>query len=92
MIRIKIDETAESIVAYISDNAGGIEPALLEKVFDPYFTTRPQGTGIGLYMTKMIVENMNGTVTAENIGNGAQFMLSVPKASAGVVIPEIMPE
>ena len=44
----------ESITAEFIDNAGGIEPALLEKVFDPYFTTRQHGTGIGLYMTKMI--------------------------------------
>ncbi|HEY2421697.1 MAG TPA: ATP-binding protein [Neobacillus sp.] len=86
---IKIDETEAYLVAEFTDNAGGIEPALLEKVFDPYFTTRPQGTGLGLYMSKMILENMNGQVKVENTGDGARFSLTVPKVTAGV-IPELI--
>ncbi|ETI66713.1 sensor histidine kinase [Neobacillus vireti] len=81
---IKIGESGKFIKSEFIDNAGGIEPTLLKKVFDPYFTTRPQGSGLGLYMTKMILENMNGSVTVENTGDGARFCLSVPKVSAAI--------
>jgi C4-dicarboxylate-specific signal transduction histidine kinase len=63
------------------DNAGGIEIDCLPKLFDPYYTTRPQGTGLGLYMSKMILEKMGGSIKAENTNNGAKFLLFVPKAS-----------
>jgi PAS domain S-box-containing protein len=88
-IFIKINETEEFLIAEFTDNAGGIEPVLLEKVFHPYFTTRPHGTGLGLYMTKMILENMNGCVKVENTGDGARFCLTVPKVTAAV-IPELV--
>ena len=88
-IVIKIDEIEGYITAEFCDNAGGIEPELLKKVFDPYFTTRHDGTGVGLYMTKMILENMNGSVVVENTGDGARFCLSVPKATAATR-PELM--
>jgi signal transduction histidine kinase len=79
---IKIHEKAEFLATEFTDNAGGIERSLLTKVFDPYFTTKPQGTGLGLYMTKKIIENMGGDVMVENIGDGARISLSVPKDSA----------
>jgi signal transduction histidine kinase len=80
-IRIIIKETKESFVAEFTDNAGGIEPSMLDKVFNPYFTTRPHGTGLGLYLTKMIIENMNGKVIVENEGDGARISLCVPKVT-----------
>jgi signal transduction histidine kinase len=86
---IKLAETEDCVSAEFIDNAGGIEPALLNKVFDPYFTTRNHGTGLGLYMTKMILENMNGSVSLENTGDGARFCLSVPKVNAAYK-PELL--
>ncbi|MFJ5718185.1 sensor histidine kinase [Neobacillus sp. NPDC093127] len=83
-LAIKISESGNFITTEFIDNAGGIEPTLLKKVFDPYFTTRSQGTGLGLYMTKMILENMNGSVSVENTGDGARFSLLVPKVSAAI--------
>jgi signal transduction histidine kinase len=63
-------------VVVISDNAGGIDKTIIEKVFDPYFTTRTQGNGIGLYMTKMIIENnMHGQVSVSNSQEGAVFRI-----------------
>jgi signal transduction histidine kinase len=82
---INIEESKDKLIAVFTDNAGGIDPLILCKVFDPYFTTRPQGTGLGLYMTKMIIENMNGNVSVENTSDGARFSLTVPKVTSDIV-------
>ncbi|MGD9613551.1 MAG: ATP-binding protein, partial [Kiritimatiellia bacterium] len=61
------------------DNGGGVPADILPKVFDPYFTTKEQGSGIGLYMVKMIVEkNMGGHVEAANVADGARFVVRIP--------------
>lgn len=69
----------------VDDDGGGIPPDVLPKVFEPYFTTKDQGSGIGLYMTKMIIEkNMNGHIEASNTEQGARFVISLPlKESEG---------
>ncbi len=67
-------------VVTISDNAGGIPEEIMDKIFDPYFTTKgPQhGTGVGLFMSKAIIEkNMGGRLTARNIADGAEFRIKV---------------
>ncbi len=65
----------------IEDNAGGIDDKILDKVFNPYFTTKhqSQGTGIGLYMCKKIIEqNLMGSLTVENTPIGARFEIILP--------------
>lgn len=82
---IKIDEDEWFYLTEITDTGGGIEPSLLDKIFDPYFTTRSNGTGLGLYMTKIILENMHGNIKAENTVNGARFLLFIPKLEAAEI-------
>jgi PAS domain S-box-containing protein len=63
----------------VEDNAGGIPKDILDKVFNPYFTTKEQGkgTGIGLYMSKQMIENVKGsTITVKNSKSGALFSIS----------------
>lgn len=72
-------EEGKSVVT-ITDNAGGIPEDIIDKIFDPYFTTKEpdRGTGVGLYMSRVIIEkNMSGVLSARNTGSGAEFRIEV---------------
>ena len=72
----KITITIENRVVTVSDNAGGVDSKIIEKIFEPYFTTKEENSGIGLYMSKMIVEkNMGGKLEVKNRALGAEFSL-----------------
>ncbi|HHD80940.1 MAG TPA: transporter substrate-binding domain-containing protein [Campylobacterales bacterium] len=80
----KIDIVLKDEIITISDNALGIDKTILDRIFEPYFTTKEQGegTGIGLYMSKVIIEeNMGGSLTAVNTKEGgASFIIDFRKA------------
>jgi PAS domain S-box-containing protein len=79
LISIRIFKENGRSVVTIRDNGNGICEDILPKIFDPYFTTKQQcsGTGIGLYMAKMIVEKkMLGSLSARNV-DGAEFRIEV---------------
>lgn len=77
-ITIKCYSDTDKSVLEIGDNAGGIDISIMEKIFDPYFTTKAEhnGTGLGLYMSKMIVEeHCKGTLSVHNSSAGAVFKI-----------------
>jgi signal transduction histidine kinase len=79
-IEINIFKENDNIVISIFNNCGNIDEQIIERIFEPYFTTKfeNQGTGIGLYMTKVIVEkNMNGKIQAKNLNDGVEFIIKL---------------
>ena len=73
-----------NVIISVEDNAGGIPQDIVQNIFDPYFTTKEEGkgTGIGLYMSKTIVEtNMQGHLSVLNTAEGAKFIIKLKRES-----------
>uniref|UniRef100_UPI004048AFFD ATP-binding protein n=1 Tax=Aliarcobacter sp. TaxID=2321116 RepID=UPI004048AFFD len=65
----------------IEDNAGGVQKEIINKIFDMYFTTKHkrQGTGLGLYLTKIIIEKkFKGNINVQNGELGSKFLIKLP--------------
>lgn len=78
-VNVRVEDDA--LVTDIVDNGGGIPAEVLDRVFEPYFTTKEdqKGTGIGLYMSKIFIEeHMQGSITAGNTGDGTVVKLVFP--------------
>ncbi len=79
-IYIILHVNSQYVNIVIEDNAGGIEPQNLQKIFEPYFTTKEhaEGTGLGLYIAKIIIErNMHGNFQVVNTSFGAKFTITL---------------
>lgn len=73
---VHILREADLVRVSVRDNGGGIAEDVIGKVFDPYFTTKEAGTGIGLYMARLIVEkHMSGRIEVRNVEKGAEFSI-----------------
>jgi signal transduction histidine kinase len=76
-IKIQLVKTSDEILCIlIEDNAGGIPNDIINKIFDPYFSTKSSknGTGLGLYIAKIIItDHFKGKINAENIDKGVKF-------------------
>ncbi len=79
-IKIKIFKKNREIIITIFNNGGNIQSNIIDRIFEPYFTTKfeTKGTGIGLYMTKTIIEtSMKGEVFAKNEEDGVLFTIKL---------------
>ena len=65
-LRVSTRCNKEEIIIEISDSGCGIPSELVEKVFEPYFTTKHEGTGLGLAMSAKIIQDHNGTMELES--------------------------
>jgi signal transduction histidine kinase len=89
LVFINVSKEKKNLLLEIKDNAGGIPENIIERIFEPYFTTKyqSQGTGIGLYMSSEIIhKSMNGKINVKNITfdyeeknyTGALFTILIP--------------
>ena len=83
IVRISVsdDPAREMVTIEVRDDGPGISPAHIDRVFEPFFTTKEpgSGTGLGLSISYGIVTGMNGTLLAENTGEGAEFRIELPR-------------
>jgi len=80
-VRVTIKEQKKSQTISIADNGYGIKEEIIDKIFDPYFSTKDEknGTGLGLYMSKLIIQDhCNGSIDFKN-DNGAKFIITLYK-------------
>lgn len=78
-LMIRTDRRDKDVVIEISDTGSGIEADKLERIFDAYYSSRPQGSGLGLPTAKKIIEAHNGSITVNSEpGKGTSFALRLP--------------
>lgn len=79
LITVQLRKEKNMGVVLVKDNGCGIPESLINTIFEPYFSTKKMGTGIGLYMSKMIIErSMNGVLAVHDNENGAEFIIKTP--------------
>ena len=86
-LTVESRETDTGLLIKITDTGTGMDEDQVQKIFDPFFTTKDvgEGTGLGLFVTYSLVQNMNGTITVESqVGQGASFQLELPAEDANL--------
>ena len=85
VLTLRVQAASGRVRILVEDTGVGIAPEHLEKIYDPFFTTKPrgQGTGLGLSVSYGIVKEHSGTLTAESApGDGSRFVISLPIAES----------
>jgi two-component system sensor histidine kinase AtoS len=79
------EQAAKTITVRVSDTGKGIEESSMNKIFQPFFTTKRKGTGLGLAIIKRLIEQHEGAIGVENNpGGGATFTISFPETRNGL--------
>jgi len=83
MLSINVTRAQSDIRIAVSDTGCGIPEPILPKIFTPFFTTKGEtGTGLGLYITRKIIEDHGGTIAVETNPHGSTFVISLPARSS----------
>lgn len=86
VVRVGIRQCGEMALVEVQDNAGGISGDMLNRLFEPFATTKPadKGTGLGLSLARSVIRDMGGVITGENVDGGARFSITLPTSTASL--------
>lgn len=90
-VRLTCEDTGTEIHISVSDTGDGIAPENLEKIFEPFYTTKPasRGTGLGLWLCKDLVRMLGGRISVEStVGSGSRFTIALPRIHPNSQGPE----
>ena len=79
---VRIQTADNHIDIAVEDSGPGLSAESQEQVFEAFYTTKPGGTGLGLAVTKTVLEKMGATIQASNHANGASFTIQLPREAA----------
>jgi signal transduction histidine kinase len=81
LIKIQVKENQKNVIVSMQDNGAGISPQIIDRIFEPQFTTKTGGMGLGLSMVKKIIDNHNGQIKVKSEHNSyTKFKITLPKA------------
>ena len=75
---IRSAKSADGVLVQVQDSGPGMEPAVADRIFEPFFTTKAEGIGMGLSISRSIVESHGGRLRAVAVPNGALFEFTLP--------------
>jgi signal transduction histidine kinase len=79
IVRSRFDDTTKQLITIVEDNGPGIPPDKLELIFEPFYTTKETGTGLGLTLSKRIIESHGGKIKVTSaINKGSRFLICLP--------------
>jgi signal transduction histidine kinase len=89
-ITVRTSRAADGgVEVVVADTGSGIPPEQLERIFDPFFSTKSGGTGLGLAFTLQVVQEHGGTIRCESeVGRGTTFAVRIPAAPADGAVPD----
>ena len=91
-VTVSTSLTADGVALRIADNGSGIRADVIARIFEPYVTTKPRGTGLGLPIVKKIIEEHRGTIVAENTApHGAMFTIYLPLSDTAAEVGTTTP-
>src|SRR5262249_30583753 len=82
LLNIQTSVDGDSVLVQVADSGPGIDAEHIDKIFNPFFTTKREGIGMGLTISRSIVETHGGRMWATTAKPGARFNLALPRAAA----------
>jgi signal transduction histidine kinase len=82
-VRVESSVGETHVRLHVQDDGPGVPPELRSKIFEPLFTTKARGIGLGLAVSRSLAEANGGTLTLDDGDRGARFTLSLPREGAG---------
>jgi C4-dicarboxylate-specific signal transduction histidine kinase len=80
---IRSAKNPDGVLVQVQDSGPGIDPELADSIFEPFFTTRAEGIGMGLSISRSIIESHGGQLSLVQTSHGALFQFTLPGAPNG---------